>query len=323
MADGQWYRNEFVAEYIRLTNLDDFVGLFCAVAPDQVLNIGLNRTREDRRFDRRERWLLHLGDVEIASLHGTRLAPGTAPSVSQLAPRLRKHPFNGCSPFVGYRVSSGEGGQQGRVSNASFPQLACFPPLPSSWQGLVVDNNHALRKARLFPCERRNFMPAMREASVGNLDPAQATELSLLVDLEARWENLRKTASLDPKVGSTTQDLQGKQRAYEAFRAKLVAYNKRYRPAHVPELLLNTPSRLGIWCRTMRDLYLQVEHDPQGHCPVHLLEKAYRWAERMGVRLNRDCVSRSTPPGTIRAAIRDLEALGQWCEDLARSAPPA
>ncbi len=165
-------------------------------------------------------------------------------------------------------------------------------------------------------------MLAMREAAVGNLDPAQATQLSLLVDLEARWENLRKAPSPDSGVGSATQDLQGKQKAYEAFRAKLVAYNKRYTPAHVPELLLNTPSRLGIWCQRMRDLYLQVEHDPQGHCPVHLLEKAYRWADRVGVRMHKDRVSRSTPPATIRAAIADLEALGQWCEDLARSAPP-
>ena len=36
-------------------------------------------------------------------------------------------------------------------------------------------------------------MPEVKEASVRTLDPAQATELSLLVDLEARWENLRKT----------------------------------------------------------------------------------------------------------------------------------
>jgi hypothetical protein len=165
-------------------------------------------------------------------------------------------------------------------------------------------------------------MPEMREASIGNIDIAQAAELSLLVDLEARWENLRKTPSRAPEVGSTMQDLQGKQKAYEAFRAKLVAYNQQYTPAHVPELLLNTPSRLRKWCRTMGDLYLQVEHDPRGHCPVHLLEKAYRWADRVGVLMNKGRINRSTPPGTIRAAIRDLEALGQWCDDLASVAPP-
>ena len=144
--------------------------------------------------------------------------------------------------------------------------------------------------------------------------PEQAMDLSLLVDLEARWENLRKTPS--PAGGHGTQDLQDRQRAYDTYRAKLVAYNKRYAPAHVPELLLNTPSRLGAWCRAMRDLYLQVEQDPRGHCPAHLLEKAYRRADRVGARLNKEPVRRSPPPGTIRAAVLELEALGRWCDDL-------
>jgi hypothetical protein len=163
-------------------------------------------------------------------------------------------------------------------------------------------------------------MPEMKEASAGTLDPAQATKLALLVDLEARWENLRKAPLQPAEAGANTRDLHGKQKAYEAFRAQLLAYNKQYTPAHVPELLLNTPSRLGIWCRTMRDLYLLVQHDPQGHCPVSLLEKAYRWADHVGARMNKDRVNRS-PPGNIQAAIRDLEVLGQWCDDLSRIAP--
>ena len=164
-------------------------------------------------------------------------------------------------------------------------------------------------------------MPEMKEASVNTLDPAQATELALLVDLEALWENLRKTPFQASEAGDTMQDLQRKQKAYDAFHAQLVAYNKLYTPAHVPELLLNTPSRLGTWCRTMRDLYLIVENDPQGHCPAHLLEKAYRWADHVGIRMNKDRLSRSVPPSTIQAAIRDLEALGQWCDDLGKVSP--
>jgi hypothetical protein len=162
----------------------------------------------------------------------------------------------------------------------------------------------------------------MREACVAHMDAAQAAELSLLVDLEARWENLRRTPLRPPEEESSTQDLQGKQKAYESFHAKLVAYNKRYTPAHVSEMLLNTPSRLARWCRTMRNVYLRVEHDPQGHCPVHLLEKAYRWVDRVGARMNTRRISRSTPPGTIGAAVRDLEALDQWCDDLAKAASP-
>jgi hypothetical protein len=164
-------------------------------------------------------------------------------------------------------------------------------------------------------------MPEMIPVADRNLDATQAVELALLVDLEARWENLRTTSSRPPAVQPTTQDLQGKQKAYEAFRVKLAGYNKRFAPAHVPELLLNTPTRLGIWCRAMRDLYLRLEHLSQGHCPVHLLEKAYRCADRVAGKIGRDPVSRATPPDTIQAAIRDLEALGQWCDDLARAVP--
>ena len=91
----------------------------------------------------------------------------------------------------------------------------------------------------------------------------------------------------------------------------------------VPELLLNNPSRLGAWCRRMRDLYRQVEHDPKGHRPAHLLEKAYRCANRIAVRLNKDLISRSPPPATIGAAIRDLEALATWCDDLEGAASTA
>jgi hypothetical protein len=166
-------------------------------------------------------------------------------------------------------------------------------------------------------------MSETRAGVAGTLDPAQAAELSLLVDLEARWENLRKAPARGLAAGPATQDLHGRQKAYDAFRAKLVAYNKRYAPAHVPELLLNTPSRLGLWCRGMRDLYLQVEHDPRGHCPLHLLDKAYRWADHMAARLGKDRVRRPTPPGTIGAAVRDLEALARWCDDLAGVAATA
>jgi hypothetical protein len=121
----------------------------------------------------------------------------------------------------------------------------------------------------------------------------------------------------------TTQALLGKQKAYEAYRVKLAAYNKRHAPAHLPELLLNTPTRLGIWCRMMRDLYVRVEQERSSHCAVHLLEKAYRWADRLAEKGSKDRVSRSTPPASLRAAIQGLDALGQWCAELARAAPPS
>src|SRR5947209_19760416 len=123
--------------------------------------------------------------------------------------------------------------------------------------------------------------------------PSQAAVLAALVELEALWENLRHSPSRTPDVRSTVHDLHSVQKAYEAFRLRLAGYNKRYAPAHVPELLLNTPTRLGIWCRVMRDLYLRVEQDPSGHCPAHLLEKAYRWADRLADQGSKDRLSRS------------------------------
>jgi hypothetical protein len=165
-------------------------------------------------------------------------------------------------------------------------------------------------------------MSSTKEASLKNLDPAQAIELSVLVELEARWENLRKIPSRTQEGESGTKTLLGAQKAYDAFRSKLVAYNQQYTPAHVPELLLNTPSRLALWCRAMRDLYLQVAHDSKVPCPHELLEKAYQWADRINDRLNKDRVNRPASPGTIRTAIENLGVVVQWCEDLAKAATP-
>ena len=162
-------------------------------------------------------------------------------------------------------------------------------------------------------------MHRISETQAGNLGPAQAAELSLLVDLEALWENLRKPATQSGSL--TLKDLSAKQKAYEAFRSSLAVYNKKYSPAHVCDLLLNTPTRLGIWCRTMRNLYLQIEPSPRGHCPVHLLEKAYRWADQIAARRNVDHFSRNPPPATVTDVIRGLEALAQWCDLLGLAQP--
>jgi hypothetical protein len=82
------------------------------------------------------------------------------------------------------------------------------------------------------------------EAPIQHLPFAQAIELFLLVDLEARWENLRIYQPVAAGMTSTLKELQRKQKAYEAFIAKLAIYNKAHKPAHVAELLLNTASRL-------------------------------------------------------------------------------
>ena len=127
-------------------------------------------------------------------------------------------------------------------------------------------------------------MTALLNASAS---ASQATELSLLVELEARWENLRGHRSVNGGKEETTH-LQQKQKAYEAFHDKLAAYNKTFKPEHVPERLLNTPVRLGEWCRKMRDLLARSAQSPKTPYPVHLFEKAYRSADRIADVLHKD-----------------------------------
>jgi hypothetical protein len=159
-------------------------------------------------------------------------------------------------------------------------------------------------------------MAVVRESSFRNLEPTQAAELCLVLDLEAGWQNLLETASPAPRGTAALQDLRGKQKAYEVFRDKLVAYNARYSPGHVSQAHLPSLSRLGAWCCAMRNLCLSVEQTPQSYCPVHLLEKAYRCADRIAARTNQGVFSRSTPADTIGAVIQELDALIRWCDSL-------
>lgn len=157
-------------------------------------------------------------------------------------------------------------------------------------------------------------MPAPLQAPVQPSSASQPTELFLLVDLEARWENLRATQPLVPGAGSTLKELHQKQKAYEAFLSKLVAYNKGHKPAHVPELLLNNAARLGSWCRKMRDLHIRVQHDARAHYPVHLIEKAFRWADRLADTLKKDRLVRTASADNVADAIRELDELSKWCD---------
>ncbi len=163
-------------------------------------------------------------------------------------------------------------------------------------------------------------MLTILEPPVQQLPSAQAIELSLLVDLEARWENLRIHQAAGTETTSAFNGLHQRQKAYEAFIAKLSVYNKANKPAHVPELLLNNASRLGRWCWNMRDLVLKIQHHPQAHCPTHLLAKAYRWADRVADRLKNERITRPAPALTIPAAIQELEGLARWCDNLSRAA---
>ena len=80
---------------------------------------------------------------------------------------------------------------------------------------------------------------------------------------------------------------------------------------------MNTPLRLALWCRKMRDLFRQVEHSHRGQSPVHLLEKAWRCADHLATRLHTAPASRPAAlAGTSLDAAGTLEALAQWCDVL-------
>jgi hypothetical protein len=162
-------------------------------------------------------------------------------------------------------------------------------------------------------------MFAKPEVPKQNLPFAQAIALSLLVELEARWENLRIYQPLTAGRTPTVNELHQKQKAYEAFVANLVKYNRAHQPAHIAELLLNNASRLGRWCWSMRDLFLQIQSAPQAHCPNHLLAKAYRWADRVADRMKMDHITRPTLSTTIPAGIQELEEMARWCDNLSRA----
>ena len=130
-----------------------------------------------------------------------------------------------------------------------------------------------------------------------------------------RWENLR--ACRKSSGPATLQELQGNQRAYEVFHAKLVAYNKQYAPPHVPELLLNTPLRLGPWCKKMAALLAEI--DGGVPFPAHLLEKAYRLADGIAAKQGQECAARPTPAGP-RSPARELDDLAAWCAERLRVA---
>jgi hypothetical protein len=154
----------------------------------------------------------------------------------------------------------------------------------------------------------------LNESAAEQLDPVQAAELARVIDLEARWENIRADRA-GVMTGHGTLDLQNRQRTYEAFRSRLAAYTARYRSTRVPELTPNGLDRLGAWCRTVRAVLRRAEHvAAAGDCPVYVVAKAHRMADQIAIRLNKKPVGQGSPPDDIAGAIRELDALIAWCD---------
>ena len=147
------------------------------------------------------------------------------------------------------------------------------------------------------------------------LDAAQAAELLVVADLEARWSNLRKGETWF-EAGSRLSDLQVKQRAYESFRSKLLAFQSRFKQPYEAEPLLGNPVRLASWCRGLRDLCRRAEGHDRCPCPTHVVEKAYRIADRLAARGDQPPARPATPSTTLRGASEDLDGIAQWCDAL-------
>jgi hypothetical protein len=150
-------------------------------------------------------------------------------------------------------------------------------------------------------------MAPLTEFTAGNLPADQATALARVLDLQARWECLLADAA----GGFTTTDLQGRQRAYEAYRLRRAEYDARYPTGAVPETTLNTPQRVASWCRIIRGVFRRAE----GECPSGTVEKVYRLADRIAARMRTDSVPRE-PVASLADAVRALDAVSTWCDGL-------
>ncbi|MBA4189856.1 MAG: hypothetical protein C0467_17880 [Planctomycetaceae bacterium] len=161
-------------------------------------------------------------------------------------------------------------------------------------------------------------MSQMSENTAEKLDQTQAAELVRVIDLQARWENMRGNPATGGGSGFSTPDLQGRQKAYEAFRVRLAAYTTRYRASHVPEVTLNTPERVGMWCRAVRAVFRRAGQEFTEY-PTHTVAKAHRLADRIATRLGRPPAEREESSPGLAGAIRNLDAIVSWCEQM--SAP--
>jgi hypothetical protein len=153
----------------------------------------------------------------------------------------------------------------------------------------------------------------MDHPDLSSFTTAQANALAALVELESRWENIPVAAG-GASPGESLRDLTAKQRAFDAYRDGLVAYNRQFRPAHHGERPATTPKRLGAWCRKMAGLYGRAD---AAVCPVQLLAKARRCAGRLAARLGETPFPDTTVPANVADAVADLGSVADWCDRLA------
>ena len=223
-------------------------------------------------------------------------------------------PREGVSDDFGVKGSIGRGSQPLKLPcPASPPRLSPRKIVRRMMPGMPPSPTTFL--------EGNTTVSQMNESAAEKLDPAQAAELVQVLDLQARWENLWDDRTRDGSDHSTPL-LQGLQLAFEAFRSRMAEYTARYRTAQIPDLSPSGPDRLAGWCRAVRAIFQRAGHETGGDCPVHVVAKAHRLADRIAARVKNDPVRRGSPPDDIAGAIRDLGAIIAWCDGLVAPSSP-
>jgi hypothetical protein len=160
----------------------------------------------------------------------------------------------------------------------------------------------------------------MNEFAAESLAPAQAADLLRVLDLHAEWENTRGEPAKG-RPGPSVSDLRAVQNTFEAYRAALAGYSARYKSEAVPEIAGSIAERVATWCRAVRAVVRRAEGHTGAACPVHLMAKVYRLADRVAERSRTERVARGSTSQSLWAAIQELDSVIRWCDGVAAPQP--
>lgn len=85
-----WHRSRFFNEFVKHTHFDDGLVAHHLMEPGRIRWLSANRAIGDRPYNRRERRLMALLNLELSLLGGGKLARLEGPTVTDLSPRQRE-----------------------------------------------------------------------------------------------------------------------------------------------------------------------------------------------------------------------------------------
>ncbi|WP_238537854.1 hypothetical protein [Zavarzinella formosa] len=151
----------------------------------------------------------------------------------------------------------------------------------------------------------------MTELAALRLTPARAAEWVRVIELKCQWENLRAGACY------SIPHLHLLQRAFADYREAMMAYTSGDRNEGMPDLSPNVPDRLRWWCRTVRAVLRRCENTES---PGHIVNKAHKSADLIAAKL-KTATGKWEPAADLSAAIRQLDAVIDWCDERMASVP--